>query len=95
MVHDRSSMLAEAAKNRPHPIYGMCSGRLVRYPPLLRATDRKSAEVLRSSFEKEDVRVNAALFILLRACDRFHALNNRYPGTFDRCSMDLSQPVYG
>lgn len=44
----------------------------------------KVKESLKLAIEQEDTKNNAALYILLRAADRFHAANNRFPGSLDR-----------
>ena len=42
------------------------------------------ADALRSALAGEDTAANAALYVLLRAADRFHETYQRYPGTYDR-----------
>lgn len=42
------------------------------------------ADALRAALSSEDSAANAALYVLLRAVDRFHATCQRYPGSFDR-----------
>ena len=46
--------------------------------------DSCRGEALRGALAAEDTAANAALYLLLRAADRFHATYQRYPGTFDR-----------
>ena len=58
--------------------------RLVRYVSLGEEKDGRNSEALKSAFEKEDMRANAALYILLRAVDRFQSTYSRFPGSFDR-----------
>ena len=42
------------------------------------------ADALRAALAAEDTADNAALYLLLRAADRFHATYQRYPGAYDR-----------
>ena len=42
------------------------------------------ADALRQALTAEDSAANAALYLLLRAADRFHQTYQRYPGSFDR-----------
>lgn len=58
--------------------------RLVRYKSLEEEAKGKGSAVVRAALEKEDMRINAALYLLLRAADRFHATYNRFPGSFDK-----------
>ncbi|PSC68884.1 NEDD8-activating enzyme E1 regulatory subunit [Micractinium conductrix] len=59
--------------------------RIVRCRSLEEETEPDSCrgEALRGALAAEDTAANAALYLLLRAADRFHATYQRYPGTFD------------
>ena len=41
-------------------------------------------EALRHALAAEDTAAAAALYVLLRAADRFHAAHQRFPGVYDR-----------
>ena len=59
---------------------------MVRYPTLedeVKAVD-KVKESLKTAMKQEDTKSNAALYLLLRAADHFHAANNRFPGSLER-----------
>ena len=58
----------------------------MRYPALADevAAGGKRSDALRTLLDREDTRHNAALYLLLRAVDRFNATYNRFPGSFDR-----------
>ena len=43
------------------------------------------AGALRQALAGEDTAANAALYVLLRAVDRFRQTYQRYPGVYDRC----------
>ena len=60
--------------------------RIVRYPTLADevTASGKRSDALRTLLEREDTRHNTALYLLLRAVDRFNATYNRFPGSFDR-----------
>ena len=60
--------------------------RVVRYPALANevVASGKRSDTLRTLLDREDTRHNAALYLLLRAVDRFSATYNRFPGSFDR-----------
>ncbi|KAL4419001.1 hypothetical protein ABPG77_000866 [Micractinium sp. CCAP 211/92] len=59
--------------------------RLVRCRSLAEETDpaKCRAGALRAALSGEETAANAALYVLLRAADRFHATYQRYPGSFD------------
>ncbi len=60
--------------------------RVVRYSSLedeVKGGGQRS-DALRSALEREDTKNDAALYLLLRAADRFHDTNDRFPGSFDR-----------
>lgn len=61
----------------------------MRYASLARESEGKNSELLKNALEKEDMKANAALYILLRAVDRFHATYSRFPGSFDRCMLSM------
>jgi hypothetical protein len=59
---------------------------VVRYPSLedeVRGGGHR-CDALRTVLEREDTKNDAGLYLLLRAADRFHATNNRFPGSFER-----------
>ena len=62
--------------------------RVVRWASLREeaAGERGHGAALRAALAGEDTAVNAALYLLLRAADRFHAAHNRFPGTFAGCA---------
>lgn len=59
--------------------------RLVRCRSLSEEVEPSSCRVdaLRSALAAEDSAGNAALYVLLRAADRFHATYQRFPGSYD------------
>ena len=61
----------------------MVSARVVRYCTLEEevAPERAKRGVIRQALAAEDQAVNASLYILLRAVDRFQATCGRFPGT--------------
>ena len=62
---------------------------MVRYCTLEEeaASERAKRGVMRQALAAEDTSVNASLYILLRAVDRFEATCGRFPGTLDGCAM--------
>ena len=60
--------------------------RLVRWRSLAEETEAGSCrgEALRSALSAEDTADNAALYVLLRAADRFYETYQRYPGAYDK-----------
>ena len=60
--------------------------RLVRWRSLAEETEAGSCrgEALRSALAAEDTADNAALYVLLRAADRFYETYQRYPGAYDK-----------
>ena len=59
--------------------------RVVRWRCLRDECAQPHSEELRACLGSEDGAANAALYLLLRAVDRFHAAHNRFPGAFDGC----------
>ena len=57
--------------------------RVVRWRSLREECTQPHSEDLRACLGSEEGAANAALYLLLRAVDRFHAAHNRFPGTFD------------
>ena len=66
----------------------MVTARVVRYCTLEEeaAAERAKRGVMRQALAAEDTSVNASLYILLRAVDRFEATCGRFPGTLDGCA---------
>ena len=62
---------------------------MVRYCTLEEeaAAERAKRGVMRQALAAEDTSVNASLYILLRAVDRFEATCGRFPGTLDGCAV--------
>lgn len=60
--------------------------RVVRCAPLSAqgCPTTSKADALRAAMAAEDTATNATLYVLLRAVDRFHGVNQRYPGTYDK-----------
>ena len=80
-----------------HPSYILCgdllnghmlTARVVRYCTLEEeaAPERAKRGVMRQALAAEDTSVNASLYLLLRAVDRFEAACGRFPGTLDGCA---------
>ena len=66
----------------------MLTARVVRYCTLEEeaAPERAKRGVMRQALAAEDTSVNASLYLLLRAVDRFEATCGRFPGTLDGCA---------
>lgn len=60
--------------------------RVVRYRTLKEEVhaDTARSNALRQALAAEDTLVNASLYMLLRAVDRFSETFHRFPGTFER-----------
>ena len=77
-----------------HILYGdllngyVLTARVVRYRTLEEEAEAERAKrgVMRQALAGEDTSVNASLYILLRAVDRFEATCGRFPGTLDGCA---------
>lgn len=61
---------------------------MVRYCTLEEEVQPERAKrgVMRQALAAEDTAVNASLYILLRAVDRFQATCGRFPGTAEGCA---------
>ncbi len=55
--------------------------------------DTVRSDALRQALAAEDTLVNASLYLLLRAVDRFYAIFNRFPGTFKRWARLASECI--
>ena len=65
---------------------------MVRYCTLEEEAEAERAKrgVMRHALAAEDTSVNASLYILLRAVDRFEATCGRFPGTLEGCGAPHS-----
>jgi hypothetical protein len=52
--------------------------------------DTVRSDALRQALSAEDTLVNASLYLLLRAVDRFYGMYHRFPGTFERWGSALA-----